>query len=408
MTRSDSLSNRYQAGFCIFMAALAFLGRDNPDLDYPQVLYLFILLMILNLAAGVAIRRKPDTPSLSTGFILANCGTITAILAYSGGAASNLWVLYLLPVFTVSLLLGPGETTGITAGIVAFNASFTLKEAQGNWPLAAFDILLKSGLFVFTALLASRLVSRDRSTYVRLQAESLRAERLSTRLEGAAALSDVALVSAGVAHDLRNTFMVILGFSETVLQDESISGGARDGMERVLRMAKLGSDMSHQLARQGADVKTELSPDDLDTIAASVTPLVRNTFLAKGVRLEVSSSSQPCAIAASRVHLQRLFLNILLNALSISRKGGRVLLTTRRDGAEAVATVDDEGPGFSPEILPRLFGAYETTRASSGGTGLGLNLCARIAREHNGSLTAENRPAGGARLILRLPLTAAS
>ena len=408
MTKSEALSRRYQACFCIFMAVLAFLGRNNPSLDYPQVLYLFTLLLILNLLASVALRLKPEAPAISAGFILANCGTITAILAHSGGASSNLWVLYLLPIFTVCLLLGPRETAWITFGVVAFNAVFTLNETQGNWPIAAFEIFLKSGFFIFTALLARRLVNKSQDEHSKLLAESRRADHLTTRLEGAAALSNVALVSAGVAHDLRNAFMVILGFSETILHDESLSADARNGIERISRMAKLGSAMSHQLARQGADAKFELAPDDLNEIASSVTALVQNVFLAKNARLKLSPSSEPCAVRASRVHLQRLFLNLFLNALSVSKEGGEVHLTTRLDGASAVATVEDEGPGFSPEILPRLFGAYETTRASEGGTGLGLNLCARIAREHGGSLTAENRPTGGARLILRLPLIAAS
>lgn len=404
MNASDARSNRYETGFCIFMAALAFLGRDNPSLDYPTILYLFGLLMILNLAAGIALRRRPDAPMIATGFILANCGTITAILAYSGGSSSNLWVLYLLPIFTVCLLLGTREVVGITIGVLSFNAAFTFIGVDGNPSVASFEILLKSGFFIFTALLAWRLVAKDRSTHTQLQSESKRADQLTTRLEGAAALSNVALVSAGVAHDLRNAFMVILGFSETILNDESLSPDARDGLDRVKRMAMLGSEMSNQLARQGSDAKFERSSDDLSMIASSVTTLVKNVLLAKNVQLEASMSAEPCTIEASRSHLQRLFLNLLLNALSVSKAGDRIRLTTRRNGAFAVATVEDAGPGFSPEILARLFGAYETTRASQGGTGLGLNLCARIAREHGGDLTAENRPSGGACLILRLPL----
>ena len=118
----------------IFMAVLAFLGRNNPNLNYPQVLYLFTLLMVLNLSAGIALRLKPATPSLSAAFILANCGTITAILSHSGGASFNLWVLYFLPIFTVCLLLGPRETVWITAGVVAFNAVFTLSASHENGP----------------------------------------------------------------------------------------------------------------------------------------------------------------------------------------------------------------------------------------------------------------------------------
>ncbi|MCM2304194.1 MAG: HAMP domain-containing histidine kinase [Elusimicrobia bacterium] len=407
MSASQTLSSRYEAGFCVFMAALAFLGRDNPSLEYPVILYLFGLLMILNLSAGIALRRLPDAPIVATGFILANCGAITAILDYSGGAASNLWVLYLLPIFTVCMLLGPRETVGVTLGVVAFNAVFTLRESHGNRSVAAFEILLKSGLFVFTALVASRLVAKDRRTYAELQSESRRAEHLTTRLEGAAALSNVALVSAGVAHDLRNAFMVISGFTDSILGDESLSQAARDALERVQRMAKLGGEMSNQLARQGADAKFELAPDDLDAIARSVTSLVQNAFLEKNARLVAAPADGPCAVRASRAHLQRLFLNLFLNALSVSKSGGQVRLTTRREDGFAVATVEDEGPGFAPELLPRLFGAYETTRASQGGTGLGLNLCARIAKEHGGSLTAENRDGGGARMTLRLPLAAA-
>ncbi len=406
MSRADALSSRYETGFCVFMAALAFLGRGNPDLHYPQVFYLFLLLMLLNLLAGIALRLKPDAPSISAGFILANCGTITAILAYSGGASSTLWVLYLLPIFTVCLLLEARETAWITAGVVAFNTALTLDGTEGSWNVAAFAILLKGGFFVFTALLARHLVSRDRSAHAQLQAERGKADQLTTRLESVAALSDVAMVNAGVAHDLRNAFMVILGFSDQLLQLGSLSADAQDGIERVRKVARLGGEMSDQLARHGADAKFEPSPGDLHEIACSVTALVKNAFLAQNVRLEVSPPRAPCPVRASRIHLQRLFLNLLLNALSVSKNGGLVRLTIRRDADSAVAAVEDEGPGFPPDMLPRLFVAYQTTRASAGGTGLGLNLCARIAREHGGDLAAENRPAGGAGLTLRLPLAA--
>lgn len=406
MTKPDSLSRHYEAGFFIFMAALAFLGRSNPNLRYPQVLYLFALLMTLNLAATTALRLRPAVPSLSAGIILANCGVITAILSQSGGASSNLWVLYFLPIFTVCLLLGARETVWITAGVAAFNAVFTLTSTEESRTVAVFEVMLKTGAFVFTALAAWRLASRDRDARLRLQAESTRAEQLTARLESAAALSDVGLVSAGVAHDLRNAFMVIGGFSESTLQDETLGPEARDGLERIQRMARLGSEMSQHLARHGADARVNLADDDLNAIASAMAALVKSVFLEKNAVLETSPSPAACPVRASRVHLQRLFLNLLLNALSVTGSGKRVRMTIRRDEKEAVATFDDEGPGFSTEILTRLFGAFETTRSSSGGTGLGLNLCARIAKEHGGSLSAENRAEGGARLTLRLPLIA--
>src|SRR3989338_7715326 len=73
-----NLVSKYEAVFCVFMAVLAYLWRDNPSLVYPQILYLFATLMAFNLTAGVALRLWPAREWISTFFILANCGAITA------------------------------------------------------------------------------------------------------------------------------------------------------------------------------------------------------------------------------------------------------------------------------------------------------------------------------------------
>ena len=70
------------------------------------------------------------------------------------------------------------------------------------------------------------------------------------------------------------------------------------------------------------------------------------------------------------------------------------------EGTVAVA-VEDDGPGFAPEAIASLGEPFTTTKP--GGTGLGLAICLRIAEDHEGRLTAENRPGGGARVTLTLP-----
>lgn len=402
--KPDTLASRYELGLGIFVAVLAFLGRDNPNLVYPHALYLFLLLMSLNLGAGFALRTRVASPWPAGGIIAANCATIGGILAYSGGADSNLWVLFLLPIFTACLLLGAREAALVTATAVAINGAFALAGNRHDLAVLAFELLLKAGLFSLTALVAWRLASRDRDARDRLDAESRRADGLETRLEASSALSEVGLVGAGVAHDLRNTFTAISGFAEMACGQEPLSPEARGAFERIRRMAELGGQIAQQLLRHGAAAPLDRAPEYLGMLAASVAKLVHPTFLEKQVELLVDAPEGLCPVLASRVHLQRLFLNLLLNALSVSAGRGRVRLSVRRDGAQAVAEVEDDGPGFPAEVLSRLFGAYETTRASTGGTGLGLNLCHRIAKQHDGSLAAENRPEGGARLTLRLPL----
>src|SRR5262245_3184465 len=101
MTDSRPNALKYEVIFCIFLFALAFLYRDNNYLVYPQILYLLFALLSLNLSASLALRRWGPRATLSVLFILANCGILTAILQYSGGEESNLWVLFLLPIYTV-------------------------------------------------------------------------------------------------------------------------------------------------------------------------------------------------------------------------------------------------------------------------------------------------------------------
>jgi signal transduction histidine kinase len=65
--------------------------------------------------------------------------------------------------------------------------------------------------------------------------------------------------------------------------------------------------------------------------------------------------------------------------------------------------VEDNGPGIPPEVLPDIFEAFVTTRLDSRGTGLGLTVAEGIVSQHGGTISAANRPGGGARLEVKLP-----
>src|SRR5688572_14830181 len=79
------MGQRYEVVFCIFLVALAFLYRDNHHLVYPQILYLLVVLLSLNLLAEFVLRRWPSRDGVSAFITLGNCAVITAALRYSGG-----------------------------------------------------------------------------------------------------------------------------------------------------------------------------------------------------------------------------------------------------------------------------------------------------------------------------------
>ncbi|MFZ2828368.1 sensor histidine kinase, partial [Hydrogenophaga sp.] len=117
----------------------------------------------------------------------------------------------------------------------------------------------------------------------------------------------------------------------------------------------------------------------------------------------------PVRVAADPVALDQIVHNLLMNALQAmeaAEPGARRLtLTVSQADGQGELRVADSGPGIPTEVLPRLFEPFFSTR--EGGLGLGLSLCDTLASGMGGSLSAANRPEGGAVFSLRLPLAEA-
>jgi signal transduction histidine kinase len=106
-------------------------------------------------------------------------------------------------------------------------------------------------------------------------------------------------------------------------------------------------------------------------------------------------------VATDRGRLARVFQNLVENALQHAPAGSTVMVRAESAGPErVVCVVEDAGPGFPEADLPRVFEPFFTRRR--GGTGLGLSIVARIAEEHGGGVTADNRREGGARVRVEL------
>ena len=113
---------------------------------------------------------------------------------------------------------------------------------------------------------------------------------------------------------------------------------------------------------------------------------------------------------ALRADLRKLALalsNLVDNALKYGKERGRVTLTGRIDGDACLLEVADDGPGISPEHLPRIFERfYRVDKGRSremGGTGLGLSITKHIVESHEGTIRVESQLGVGTRFILRFP-----
>ena len=118
----------------------------------------------------------------------------------------------------------------------------------------------------------------------------------------------------------------------------------------------------------------------------------------------------PVLVRVNESRVVQVIDNVLSNAISFSPKSGMVkfILTTDANRKSAVLEILDDGPGMPDSKLEKVFDRFYTERPSGEGfgehSGLGLSIAQQIADAHNGRLTAENRPEGGACFRLVLPL----
>jgi len=146
---------------------------------------------------------------------------------------------------------------------------------------------------------------------------------------------------------------------------------------------------------------------DLREVVEETVASARAEAQSRDLRLELDESDSVVVVAAAPA-LRRAVLALVDNALD--HAASRVHVSIAREGRKAVVRVEDDGPGIAPDVLPRIFDRFSSSRqtvtAGSGRRhyGLGLALVADIARAHDGRVSARNRDAGlGAVMTLELP-----
>jgi signal transduction histidine kinase len=120
------------------------------------------------------------------------------------------------------------------------------------------------------------------------------------------------------------------------------------------------------------------------------------------VRIEAHLPSDRVAALVDVAQMTGVVVNLLLNALDAQPSGGKIdVALDRTDRGQLILTVTDTGTGIPEEIRGRLFEPFISTKDT--GTGLGLNVCRRVVRDHGGDIRAENLATGGARFTIVFP-----
>ncbi len=226
------------------------------------------------------------------------------------------------------------------------------------------------------------------------------------RLEEQDRLVSLGLLSASVAHELNTPLAVLNGSIEKLIETTDDSH-TLDRLQRMQRVAGRLRSISETLVGFSKLRHQDNGPVALHSLIDEAWGLVAIDEKASRVAFANHIAAEDC-VTGNADRLMQVFVNLLRNALhAVEIPGGKIDISAhpadRSGKSGASIVVEDNGPGIPADVLPDIFDAFVSTRLDARGTGLGLTVSEGIVTQHGGTISAANRPEGGACLEVWLP-----
>ena len=239
------------------------------------------------------------------------------------------------------------------------------------------------------------VIGRVKEVCLRLQEQ----ERALLRAEQLAAVGQLA---AGVAHEVRNPLTGVKLLIQAAVRPANPTVLTLDRLHLLLQEIDRIERTVQGLVDSARTPPPDRHPQDFLELVTEASAIAHSRAETRVVTIRVTSLNRSYPSCVDRDQMLSLLTNLLFNAIDASPTGSEVgvRITNGSDGTLMVE-VTDSGPGIDPALESRLFSPFATNKAK--GTGLGLSIARQVARDHGGTLTARNRPGGGACFSLVLP-----
>ena len=225
-------------------------------------------------------------------------------------------------------------------------------------------------------------ISRSIEAY-RLRDEKIQAERLAS----------IGNMMSAIVHDIRTPMNNINGFVD-LMQEEDEAETREEYAEIIMTQIKTLTNMTTDIL-DFAKGKTNILPIKypVDKIVDRFNKVFEHDVTSRGFQFETSCNTQSM-IYVDPEKINRVFMNIMKNALEAMKKGGKFSLIADQENGEVVFKLSDTGQGIPAEIKDRLFDSFVTS-GKEGGTGLGLAIVKELVDQHKGRIEVDSEPNKG-------------
>jgi len=241
--------------------------------------------------------------------------------------------------------------------------------------------------------------------------------RMEAQLRQSQKLEAVGTLAGGIAHDFNNILAAIMGYTELSLDQTPGGGPVANNLEQVITACKRARDLVSQILSFSRHSEHQLQPLMLEPLVREVLGLIRATTPSN---IDITTDlTEGGLVLADPVQIHQLLMNLCTNAAQAMENGGgsiKVSLNrmelapgdpltgpTLPPGPYVRLSVADTGPGIPPETGDRIFEPFFTTKEPGQGSGLGLSAVHGIVQSHQGAVSLEQEPGGGAVFRVLLP-----
>lgn len=265
---------------------------------------------------------------------------------------------------------------------------------EGAFKVTTFPVFNNEG-----RVWASVHVSRDITQEKMLREQLLHAEKLSS----------LGKLVAGIAHELNNPLMGIMGFSQILMDTpgEKKLDDIKDKLRKIYHESLRTAKIVQNLLTFARAKKTEREYHSVNEIIRHTIELREYSLKANNIKVELELEESLPRTMVDLFQLQQVFINIINNAedAMVEANGrGTILIRTRKKRNKLEISFKDDGPGVSREIIHKVFDPFFTTKDVGKGTGLGLSITHGIITEHGGTIDIASAEEGGAVVTVELPI----
>jgi PAS domain S-box-containing protein len=229
-------------------------------------------------------------------------------------------------------------------------------------------------------------------------------QELETELELSHRMASIGRLTAGVGHEVKNPINAIVVHMELLRNKIQLDSGANHHLEVIESEIRRLDRVVQTLVDFSRPVELHLRDQDLRNTVNQVLALASAELEGRGVTVTSRLPESPVTVKIDSDLMKQALLNVVLNGAQAMPEGGRLEVKVGTDSRWATISIRDYGTGIPPEVLPRIFDLYFTTKAD--GSGIGLAMTYRIVQFQNGKVDVESKTGSGTTFHLRLPLIA--